>query len=150
MPEFWRSASLESTFKYDRRVMFNHLPRLIFSGSPPPTTTEMRALDETPKHVPRRSFVSYIYHLFDSDGEPIYFGKADQPSYRLAKHKSKKWWEDVAHLNLYSVSCESHTDEPCKGYGSDPRSALTRIALLWERKAILDVQPRQNIAGVAC
>ncbi|MCV7004599.1 hypothetical protein [Mycobacterium gordonae] len=149
MAEFWRSPALNSVFKYERRLMLNHLPRLVFSDAPPPSTAAMRELDKTPSCVPRSSHRSYIYHFFDSAGEPVYFGKAAQPSYRFEKHKRKTWWPEVAHLNLYVVSCESHPEETCKGFGSDPRSALNRIAVLWERKAIIDVKPRRNLAGLS-
>lgn len=143
-----RDYKLTTPHQRERRIMLHHLPRLIFSGDIPASTRETRSLDGRPVAVNRIGLCSYIYHLFDQQGEPMYFGKTNQPSYRFEKHRRRPWWSEVAHLNLYIVTCESHLDEPCKGFGDNPRSTLERAATLWERKAILDIQPRYNIAGV--
>lgn len=131
----------------ERLLVNHHLPRLIYAG-PIGRSKDWRGLDHHRPAALRYLFTRYIYHLFDSDGDAVYFGKATTLSYRFIAHARKQWWREVSLLNLYAISCENHREEPCKGFGDNPQSTLDRAALLWERKAIADVQPRYNIAGV--
>lgn len=119
----------------EHRLLLDHLPRLIHSGPIGVRRDWNRWNWEFAQGVER-----FIYHLFDGDGEPVYFGKAWCPLYRLEKHARKPWWPEVAHINLYSVSCEGHRDEPCD-------VPLDRVAVQWEHHAIRNVQPRRNIAA---
>lgn len=131
----------------ERLMMQGHLPRLVFSGGIG-NSRDWRALEGRHPSTPLGSFRGYIYHLFDSDGEPVYFGKTIYPSRRFVSHARKPWWASVAHLNLYIVSCDGHPHEPCRGSGFNPGDAIDRTTLLWEAKSINDVKPRCNIAGV--
>lgn len=131
----------------EKLMMQGHLPRLVFSDTIG-TSRDWRALEERHPSTPLGSFRGYIYHLFDSSGDPVYFGKTIYPSRRFVSHARKPWWRDVAHLNLYIVSCDGHPHELCRGFGLNPGSAIDRTTVLWETKAINNVRPRYNIAGV--
>lgn len=138
-PEFIASLPLS-----ERLAIAEHLPRLVFSG-PIGNVKAWREMDRMDGFI-RWSHACFIYHLFDGAGDPIYIGKALTASYRFQSHSRKPWWSEVRHLNLYIVSCESHKHDPCRDWGADPRKWMERMALLWERKAIIDLQPRHNIA----
>lgn len=130
----------------ERRLMYGHLPRMIYSGQIG-NSAHWRTFEDADMPL-KLGISSYIYHLFDADGEPIYFGKTDYPSRRFVVHARKAWWKTVDYINLYVVSCESHRDEACRGFGGNTRAPIVRATMLWEAKAIRDIQPRYNIAGV--
>lgn len=70
---------------------------------------------------------TYVYRLADDDGTLLYVGIAADPGRRFTQHaKVKRWWCDVAHIDL----------ELC-----DTRES----ALSLERRAILNEQPLYNI-----
>lgn len=115
--------------------MLAHLPRLVYAG---PLGARKEWNRWNWKFAGSREMC--IYHLFNSDGEPLYFGKAWCPLYRFEKHQRKPWWPAVAHLNLYKVTCESHRQKPC-------RSDLDHVAIEWEHYAIARVKPVHNKAA---
>ncbi|SPX87659.1 hypothetical protein [Mycobacteroides abscessus] len=121
----------------ERLMMKNHLPRLVYAGP-----IGVRRDWHRWNHNFCRFPASCVYHLFGADGEVVYIGKTNCPLYRFEKHSRKPWWSEVAHLNLYVISCESHADEPCT-------YRLDSVAMHWEMKAIRDLQPPQNVVGVA-
>lgn len=118
-------------------MAYGHLPRLVHSG-PVGASTTWREWDIAPTGVLRIGPRAWIYHLFDTDGSPLYVGKAWRPQPRFQSHSRKPWWPDVAHLNLYALTCESHPGELCRD--------INRTALIWERHAIANMAPRFNIA----
>lgn len=144
-PEFWRSKTIDRLPTSERLLMRGHLPRMVYGGEIG-TPQQWRELEQGAR-LPRGTYASYIYHLFDTAGDAVYFGKATYPSRRLVTHRRKPWWPEVSLLNLYVISCDGHPDDPCRGWGSQPRHVIERATLLWESKSIADVQPRYNIAA---
>lgn len=118
-----------------RLAMKFHLPRLVYAGDIG-VRGDWKRWDHTFNSPGSHS----IYHLFDSQGELLYIGKAWCPLYRLESHRRKPWWCQVSYLNLYTVSCYEHPLERCRDVG--------KVTLAWEGKAIADLKPIHNIAGV--
>lgn len=133
MLELISATPLPVEVGYRRVWMLAHLPRLVHSDPLGPR----KAWNQWNYEFCQNGEEA-IYHLFDHEGEPLYFGKAWCPLYRFEAHQRKPWWPQVAHLNLYKVTCGDHPQERC--------GDLRDVTLAWERRSIEMVRPRYNIA----
>lgn len=111
-----------------------HLPRLVFSDAVELEVTYYQRY-EWGCLAPNA-----IYHLFDMNGGIIYVGMSQNVEKRLSSHISHWIWREVGYLNLYNIDCRDHRTEPC--------SKLRPIIRYWEDKAIKDLQPHYNAAGI--
>jgi hypothetical protein len=87
--------------------------------------------------APAAANVSFVYHVFDADGDLLYVGLTATPRNRWDAHRRKaRWWSRAAYLHLHEVR------------GRD-RNTADMGARHWERMAIHNAMPLFNVLGPA-
>ena len=114
-PEFWTSDDITELAIEDA-----------YSG-PPVRPAEFDRL------LPSNYCTRYVYAFFHDDSL-LYVGKAWNVRARVEKHRRKKWWPTVNHVEVMRV------------IGSDNYDADQREALL-ENAVIAATRPIKNIVG---
>lgn len=117
-PEFWRSDDIA---KLDWQI--------IHDGPIPHRVNTV---------APMHAAAEYVYMLFDRLNRLLYVGRSFRPADRFTKHRRKPWWKRVSGAVIIRI-----TDTPTFGPGVAGPNTIA-----FEKAAIRDLAPTENVAGV--